>query len=96
MAKNIQYRRAIPREVIAFNPRLTMHEIRSIINRVMNLKTNVLTQSSQFKVHLKGICTLRTHGNKKLSYAKGIKKTDREKKRRMQRKLELSKERLLW
>ena len=95
MAKKFPYYYKIPKEVILLNPRHDAKEIRLIIRTIFNNKNHILRQSSKFEVPLKGLCTLRTHGNKKVSYAKQLKKKDAIVTGK-QRKLELTKERLLW
>ena len=96
MAKKFPYYYKIPKEVLLLNPRHDAKEIRLIIRTIFNNKNHILRQSSKFEVPLKGVCTLRTHGNKKVSYVKQLRRKDKIKKRRKQRKLGLTKERLLW
>lgn len=90
------YRRYIPKQLKLLHPKLTMPQLRAVINNILNNKTQVLAQNSVFNVRLKGIGNIRTHKSKLPKNVNKMRYRDKIKKRNKQKKLELTKERLLW
>ena len=90
------FRRQIPSKLKILHPKLTMLELRAIVNQIFNTKTQVLTQARVFSVKLKGLGTIRTHKSKLPKNIKTARKKDKIKKRNQRKKKELTKEKLLW
>lgn len=55
----------IPNEVMALNPGLNIHEIRSLINVILKAKNNRVRQAHIFKITLPALGTFRSRGNKR-------------------------------
>ena len=74
-------RRRIPDEVLASNPGLTIHEIRSLINVILKSYSNRVRQAHIFKVKLPALGTLKSRGNKRPKVRQKVLKKDRIRKR---------------
>jgi hypothetical protein len=65
-------------------------------NVVIKAKSNRMRQSEVFKVNLRGLGTLKSHGNKRKSGYKDVKKRDVKRKREQAKAKRMTKEALLW
>lgn len=90
------YRRYIPQELLDKHPQFTRDEIRSMLNVVWKSIHNIMRQSDVFEIRIKGIGTVKSHGNKKLKYIKKIKKRDVKRKREKYRKDSFRDDKLLF
>ena len=55
----------IPKELMALNPNLTIHEIRDMIMVIIKAKSNRVRQSHIFKIPLPNLGTIRSRANKR-------------------------------
>lgn len=86
----------IPPEILTLNPNLTLKEIRTIINVILNSRKNRMRQAHIFDVKLPALGRVRSNRNK---IHKHIKKTlvrDRKRKTKENQQKEFLKEKLLW
>lgn len=86
----------IPTETLTLNPDLTLKEIRTIINVVLNSRKNRMRQAHIFDVKLPGLGRVRSNGNKVHKYSKKTLKRDRKRKAKENQQKEFLKENLLW
>ena len=86
----------IPNEMLKLYPHLTINEIRTIIKTILNAKSARLRHSYVFRVVLPHLGVMRSHGLKKPKSYQSMLAKDRKKKELKQRKMELTKEHILW
>jgi hypothetical protein len=92
----VAYRTYIPPEVLIKVPDMNLHQVRAMINVVINSMDNVTRQSSLLYFKIPRIGVIRSHGRKKPKAYKKMKKKDVSRKRKEARLKELTKESLLW
>lgn len=86
----------IPTELLTLNPNLTLKEIRTIINVVLNSRKNRMRQAHIFDVKLPALGRVRSNRNKVHKHRKKTLKRDVKRKAKENQQKELTKERLLW
>lgn len=86
----------IPIELLELNPKLSKAELRAVIMTIWKSKNNKIRQSRIFRIVIPHLGVLRSHGNKKPKYKKGVLKRDKKRKRELYRKQAFSVNSLLF
>jgi hypothetical protein len=89
-------RQKIPQKLLDKHPDLTKKEIMAIVRTILIKRSNKVSRAYILDFKVPGLGRFRTHANKVVKRKNKTMSADRKRKRELQKKIELTKERLLW